>query len=306
MYKQRHINKNPIVIATLLLLLVIAILIWRLIPPSFENDHQITSLSTESKLIHKSPTKTELHSKALMELYTENEYGWPPTSSIPAIYIEHLPEDMNTLSIEDKKRLFFQTLLPLVIKENKLIDNERTRLLDHIKLGQLEQIARIAENYGITCELNNDEIKHELLSRIDKLPVALVLAQAANESAWGTSRFTREANNLFGEWTYKENEGIVPGKKRAGSKHFIRRFSTLQASIRSYLNNINRGHAYVELRQLRAKMRSQNQPVDAFKLAEKLTRYSQLGNKYVLEIQSIIRQNRLERLNIPTDMKDPI
>ena len=305
MYEQRHINKNTIIIATLLLL-VLAISFWLLIPQTFGSDHQITPLSTESTFIHKSPTKTGLHSKTLMKLYTEHKYGWPPTSSIPAIYIEHFPEDMNTLSIEDKKRLFFQTLLPLVIKENKLIDNERTRLLDHIKQGQLEQITPIAENYGITGELNNDEIKHELLNRVDRLPVALVLAQAANESAWGTSRFTREANNLFGEWTYKRNEGIVPERKRGGCKHFIRRFSTLQASIRSYLNNINRGHAYVELRQLRAKMRSQNQPVDAFKLAEKLTRYSQNGNKYVIEIQSIIRQNRLDKLNIPTDMNDPI
>ncbi|HKJ91279.1 MAG TPA: glucosaminidase domain-containing protein, partial [Oceanipulchritudo sp.] len=45
-------------------------------------------------------------------------------------------------------------------------------------------------------------ILDDLRRRVDVIPPSLALAQAALESGWGTSRFAREGNNLFGIWCY--------------------------------------------------------------------------------------------------------
>lgn len=46
---------------------------------------------------------------------------------------------------------------------------------------------------------------------MDILPPSLALAQAAEESGWGTSRFAREGNALFGQWTTDPDvKGLVP------------------------------------------------------------------------------------------------
>ena len=44
----------------------------------------------------------------------------------------------------------------------------------------------------------------------DKIPISLILAQSIIESGWGSSRFAQEGNALFGEWTWKTNDGIKP------------------------------------------------------------------------------------------------
>ena len=99
------------------------------------------------------------------------------------------------------------------------------------------------------------ELLPRLYRRIDVVPVGLVLAQAANESGWGTSRFSLEVNNLFGEWTYKARHGVLPQQRADGARHFVRSFGNLRASVRSYMHNINSGQAYAPLRELRARMR---------------------------------------------------
>ncbi len=118
-----------------------------------------------------------------------------------------------------------------------------------------------------------------------------MLAQAANESAWGTSRFTRVANNLFGQWTWQAAHGIVPASRPEGERYLVRKFPSLRDSVRDYLYNLNVGHAYEGLRRLRHEMRRRGQPLDAAILAAGLSRYSGRGAAYVEEIRRIIRGN---------------
>jgi Bax protein len=135
------------------------------------------------------------------------------------------------------------------------------------------------------------------MRRVDTIPPSLVLAQAANESAWGSSRFAREGNNLFGEWTYKPGTGIIPAGRPAGATYEVRKFSSIYESIRSYMSNLNRNGAYRKLREIREILRDSNQPVTGMSLAQGLAKYSQRGNAYIVEIQAMIRQNKLMRAN---------
>ncbi|MCG8435772.1 MAG: glucosaminidase domain-containing protein [Gammaproteobacteria bacterium] len=128
------------------------------------------------------------------------------------------------------------------------------------------------------------------------IPHSLVLAQAALESGWGTSRFAQEANNLFGVWTWNPKEGLPPRRKSKGASHFVRKYEDLRASVRSYLFNINVGHAYRDLRRSRAAMREQNQDIDVMQLAAELESYSERGEQYVEEVRIMIEYNRLALL----------
>lgn len=86
---------------------------------------------------------------------------------------------------------------------------------------------------------------------------------------------------------------MVPQRRASGATHEVERFDSIQASIKSYLNNINTHHLYSYLRELRAFMRNQEQSLDPMVLAYGLGRYSERGEHYVDEIQNIIIQNKL-------------
>ena len=70
------------------------------------------------------------------------------------------------------------------------------------------------------------DLVQELLQSVDIIPTSIVLAQAANESGWGRSRFAREYNALFGQYTYDEKSGVIPYEREEGKKHLIKNFSS--------------------------------------------------------------------------------
>jgi len=124
----------------------------------------------------------------------------------------------------------------------------------------------------------------------------MLLAQAANESGWGSSRFAKQANNLFGEWTFTPGQGIVPKNRPAGASYEVKRFSSLYQSIRSYARNINTHWAYKGLRKRRKQMRLNGEVITGLKLAEELDLYSTRRKDYTRDIITLIRRNRLEQL----------
>ncbi|MGB5324166.1 MAG: glucosaminidase domain-containing protein [Pseudomonadales bacterium] len=169
--------------------------------------------------------------------------------------------------------------------------------------GALERLAKIADRYDVdaTGELN-DQFFDDLLVRVDVVPASLVLAQAANESAWGASRFAREGNNFFGIWCFKAGCGLKPQRREAGTKHEVKVFKTVKDGITYYIHTINTGSAYLELRKLRAVYRQQHKKPTGFELAGGLTMYSQRGDAYVKEIRRMIRQNQLAAYSIDRAM----
>ena len=81
----------------------------------------------------------------------------------------------------------------------------------------------------------------------------------------------------------------------AGAKFEVRRFESVAAAVTSYMNNINSHPEYAELREYRAARRRQNQPISGIDAAERITQYSERGQAYVDEIQSLIHFNRLDQ-----------
>lgn len=195
-------------------------------------------------------------------------------------------------TVAEKKQLFFDILRPLVQEENRKLAELRGRLLALSKNGRRQDwVLEVAERYDIEGPLT-EENWAELLMRVDTIPLELVLAQAAMESGWGESRFAQLGNNLFGQWCFTRGCGIVPRQRPEGASHEVRRFDSVNDALVSYMHNLNMGHAYGDLRWMRASLRQLQLEPDAATLAGGLSRYSEKGGAYVEEIRKVMRVNR--------------
>lgn len=244
-----------------------------------------------------------------LETFFKNiDYSWSQLEKgVPPFILEGMPADINgPVSTTTRKRAFFMGLLPMVLLANQEIAREREEIVQILeryrvmetRAGDQQRLDEIMARYNLRGNPYTEQrTRTRLLSRVDTIPPSLVLAQAANESAWGTSRFAQAGNNLFGEWTFRPGTGMVPDNRPAGETYEVRRFSSLYASIRSYMNNLNSHNAYAKLRDIREKLRHSRQPVTGLALAQGLYHYSQRGDDYIDEIQAMIRQNKLSLAN---------
>lgn len=219
-----------------------------------------------------------------------------------------LPDFASYKNVSRKKEAFFEYLLPMVRNANARVMAQRERL-EKISDGFGNGDALDGEDRAFITELAtryrvnepheiNRQLLDQLLLRVDVVPASLILAQAANESAWGTSRFAKQANNLFGIWCFTPGCGVTPRYRDEGLTHEVRRFDTVQDGVHFYLRTINSNSAYRELRAIRASLRSAGQEMTGAVLAEGLLRYSERGEAYVEEIQAMIRINQLRAYNI--------
>lgn len=212
-----------------------------------------------------------------------------------------MPDFSAIENIDEKKRAFFQYLRPAVEYHNQLILRERSLLqairqkmmagepLTKLHKRKLEQLAR---KYKLDTVPSDVEGISRLMRRVDIVPVELVLAQAANESAWGTSRFATEGFNFFGMWCFKRGCGFVPSARQSGAIHEVAKFRDLSHAVSAYLQNINSHYAYSELRAIRASLRRNQQPVAAERLVDGLMSYSERGQDYIDELLQMIRINK--------------
>jgi len=128
-----------------------------------------------------------------------------------------------------------------------------------------------------------------LLHRLQDHPNSIVLAQAAIESGWGSSRFFREGLNAFGVWSYDPNEPrLAAGAVREDSQVYVKKYETILGSVQDYFVTIGRG-PYTDFRQART------QTSDPMALVTHLVKYSELGNEYVDRVARVIRTNELSQ-----------
>lgn len=212
-----------------------------------------------------------------------------------------LPDFAAIQDTNEKKGAFFSYLRPMIAFENQRVLEERAFLealdFDNMSAKQRERLIALASSYNVMLSIDeaNEDSINELLLRANVLPEALVMIQAANESAWGTSRFARQANNLFGQWCYTPGCGLVPLDRVEGAFHEVAKFSTVQESVHGYFMNVNRNNAYKQLREIRASLDMQGRDLQSVSVATELTNgllsYSERGQDYIDDLQSMIRHN---------------
>ncbi len=240
----------------------------------------------------------------LEEVFAEYDYRLAAVNrgaAVPRLSVTSLPRDMQSVADSDaRKRLFLRTLLPLVLQANSELRQARAKVIaaldaqaaGHLGATDTLWLETVAEWYG--AEPGNAA---DLLSRIDAVPPSLALAQAAQESGWGTSRFARNANALFGQRSW--GAGAVGLKPVEADRHDfkVRGFPDLMSAVRAYLHNLNSHRAYQDLRKRRARARAMGTPLHALNLVGGLKNYSEEGQDYVLALSELISSNDLQSLD---------
>ena len=245
------------------------------------------------------PTDTvRLSASTVKELFKDTEYDLNEirkSKLVKPIKLSLLPEEIRKIeSTKEKKKLFLEIILPLVLEENNRIKLDRIKLFRVLNKknnsnSETRWLNSKFKQYGV---VNKD--LSTLKIRMDEIPVSLALAQAAKETGWGTSRFAIEGNALFGQWTFS-GEGIKPaGADPSDGSHKVMKFKVLKASVRAYQRNLNTHNSYREFRKVRALMRERDQKLDSLNLADYLDKYAATGVEYTKIIKKIIEQNSLQ------------
>jgi len=216
---------------------------------------------------------------------------------------QSIPDFAAIQDVAEKKASFFEFLSPYIDSVNQQILAQRQRLITfREKINNGSTLTRNEMNYlsGLRVEyelenevLNTANLVNRLLRRVDIIPSSLALAQAANESAWGTSRFAVEGNNFYGQWCYTEGCGIVPARRIAGANHEVKSFDSVFESVKAYIMNLNTFPNYQKLRDIRQQVRQGGRSIDGISLSEGLDTYSSRGDDYIFELQSMIYSNNL-------------
>ena len=222
---------------------------------------------------------------------------------VPRIEITNIPqrwqEVSQTIPVSDKKNIFFRLTGSGILQANEKILSEREHLLNAINKKDIQEnewLASLGVKYKVIKQ-ESDKLDNaaliELKKRVDIVPPSLALAQAAEESGWGTSRFAIKGNSLFGQWDFS-GKGIKPKEQRAELGNYgIAAFESPQDSIEAYMLNLNTHRAYERMRQKRAVFRQQNKEPTGWDLAKTLDKYSERGNDYVKTLHAIMSYNKL-------------
>ncbi len=252
-----------------------------------------------------------LSASTINQLFKDENYNLKDIRKnklVKPINIDLLPSEIKSIeNSEERKELFIQIILPLILEENKKIRLERKTLFSILNKNSNSEeeknwLKSKFKQYGVS---NRDLATLKI--RMDEVPVSLAIAQAAKETGWGTSRFAQEGNALFGQWTYS-GEGIKPAKSNSEENHKVMKFKILKASVRAYQRNLNTHKSYREFRKVRAIQRDVFGTLNSIELVNYLDKYAETGQEYIKILKKIIEQNKLRDFDdakiLPSSIKE--
>jgi len=214
-----------------------------------------------------------------------------------------LPYRLAARKIQHHQFISFMATQANTVNQNILQQRQRLLRLNTLfqQRGRLSAanwlwLKGLAEEYNV-IDNNFKQLQtwQILIKRVDIVPTSLVIAQAINESAWGTSRFARQGNNYFGQRCYTTGCGLVPQRRAADAKFEVRKFADPLLSIQSYMHNLNTFRLYAKFREQRYQLRQRNKTLTGLALVPTLTVYSTKRQTYVKIIVSIINHYHLSQ-----------
>ena len=267
----------------LVLLLTVAVAVgWLVLVDTPEDTNSTSAAATSS-----ADGSSEADASSVASDANPNESEPPAPARVDRVPppVEDLPDFRSFTDTKAKKQAFFDYFRPIVAAENERMLAEREIVSGITNSDELQPWCD--EYRADPCS------QAELLTHVDAIPMSMALAQAAVESAWGTSRFAVQANNFFGQWCFREGCGLVPSQRSSGAHHEVQIFDHPDDAVRAYFHNINSHPAYEPARDIRLEAREHGHPALGSDMVGGLLSYSGIGEHYVDELRSIIRVNKL-------------
>lgn len=202
-------------------------------------------------------------------------------------YVTKKEASLPPMTVQEKKTRFKSLIIPAVNTVYADLMKRYEDIKSILEKGQSNtNIEKLKTEYKAST--NN-----ELLMALKPHPKSIAIAQAAMESSWATSRFFRDAYNIFGVWSFDEDEPRIAALKKRGDKTiWLKKYSSVEDSIYDYYRTLARSHAFAEFR--KTKMKTS----DPFVLVTKLDRYSEKGSVYGEELTSIIKFNKFDHYDV--------
>lgn len=226
---------------------------------------------------------------------------------VAKLALSSAPQTPDFAAIEDtqaRKTAFVEYLIPAITELNRERAEERQALealYAELQEGesagwwQQRKLEAWAQRYDIEFIPEQEAaVAEKLLLHLDEIPASMVLAQAALESAWGTSRFAKTGDNFFGQWCFTEGCGMVPEARTEGATHEVKTFGSVKEALQSYFRNINSHPVYARVREIRARARKAGKPLSGLEMVAGLEKYSARGPAYIEELRALIRYNNFE------------
>ena len=228
---------------------------------------------------------------------SQNQASQNQTSAVtvPSKFARHIPAKHFEMTGDIQKESFIKLVLPLILAANEELLQRREAVQAAVQANDRDTLDQWAVLYRIDSEDFDDVgLAERLLRRVDTIPVALALAQAAVESGWGTSRFARQGNALFGQWAWTESAGLRP-LAASNDRAVVRSFGSLLESVRAYMHNLNTHQNYKRFREARYRLKPQAEEVKASRLATYLDSYAEIGQAYVKKLLAVMTSNDFDQ-----------
>ncbi|MBV7316513.1 glucosaminidase domain-containing protein [Shewanella sp. NIFS-20-20] len=230
---------------------------------------------------------------AMLTYFAEQHYQLPLAKPpiVPPILTKNLPENFHALPHQAATTGFIQLLLPNILAVNDQLKRVRQALLAIKHAGGPKIAAETAwlKKISFHYQLGAVDI-NKMLLHIDAIPVGMVLAQAIDESGWGTSRFARQGDALFGEHSPK---GWPYYMTTAHGRIKVASYDTVYQGVAAYIYNLNTQASYASFRQLRATL-SPSAAASGYQLVAGLRHYSAHGWDYVNDLRALINHHHLD------------
>lgn len=275
-------NKNKIILASSFVLLS-AILVYT----NFQEDEQAVAVIKAPepvKIISKVQTPKIIQTTQKDKLATEEKAPAPSTTKKKQEIFQTkyklsiLPENMD---VKEKKQRFNELLIPAVSDVYADLEKQYHEAKSLLKDGNdSEKIKSLMKTY-------NAADSQDLLKRLKPHPKSIAIAQAAIQSGWATSRFTLRANNIFGVWSFDENEPRVQASEDEAI--YVKKYASLNESVRDYYKLLATSPLFEEFREEKMKTN------DPYTLIKSLDKYYKEGDDYATGLNELIKYNELEK-----------
>lgn len=185
------------------------------------------------------------------------------------------------ISVNEKKERFCNLIIPAIDEVHNELELQYSEICNNLTNDEYsKKISQLKKTYMV-------ESDEELLMALKPHPKSIAIAQAAIESAWGKSRFFKEANNLYGIWSSSEHKPRIAASQMRGDRTiWLKKYSNIKDSVRDYYKTLAKSSAYKDFRELKMEID------DPYILVEKLDKYSEMGSKYTEDLYKIIQYNK--------------
>ncbi|MGL4534761.1 MAG: glucosaminidase domain-containing protein [Fusobacteriaceae bacterium] len=191
--------------------------------------------------------------------------------------------NLTQLSSNQRKKQFIKMMEISIEDVENVILNNRIKVEALAKKSILNPEDKLFLNKLYTQYKLADKTPKNLAFKMIVPPKSLIIAQAVLESGWGTSRLSREGNNIFGMMSLNSNDP----RMMLSDKRYYRVYENMAESVHEYVVTISRHNAYASLR------KAINKGDGSLKLVKHLSEYSEIKAEYGKKLTKVITSNNL-------------